>query len=294
MSEYTVNLKSRVLASPTDLIVLVPTPKVGTDPRELYESGKKYKVLWMLHAGMGDRHDWVRNTSLPRFVEDREVIVVMPSGLNSDFADHPQFADGYNYDEFFFNELMPFVHNWFPTSAKAEDNFIVGFSMGAASAWMYGLQHPEKFGGVAPIGSPPISYTLLEPHRDMGREEFLAKAAADNKAFATAYGNPASGIKPKEVNKIVKYSSVGAFLDSYEHTWDRFREVVAAGKVPKTYLPCGTEDVMYPKVLRFKEYAEELGAEGITFEFVEGAGGGFGFCDSILPKMLDFFGIDRV
>ncbi len=292
MSEYTINLKSRILAGPTDLTVLVPSPEVGVDAREFYESGKKYKVLWMLHAGMGDRQDWIRNTSLARYVADREVIVVMPSGLNSDFANHPQFADGYNYSDFFFDELMPFVYNWLPASEQAEDNFIAGFSMGAAAAWMYGLQHPERFGGVAPIGSPPISYTFLEPFRDMERGEFLAKATADNKAFSTAYGNPASGIKPKEVNKIVKYASVGGFLDSCEHTWDRFREAVAAGNVPKTYLPCGTEDGMYQKVLRFKEYAEKLGAEGITFESVEGAGGGFGFCDFVLPKMLAFFGID--
>ncbi len=164
--------------------------------------------------------------------------------------------------------------------------------MGAAAAWMYGLHRPDRFGGVAPIGSPPISYTLLEPHRAMGRSEFLAKATADNKAFPTAYGNPASGIKSKEINKIVKYASVGDFLDSYEHTWDRFREAVAVGSLPKVYLPCGTEDVMYQKVLRFREYADELGAQSITYEFVEGAGGGFGFCDSVLPRMLDFFGID--
>jgi len=292
MSEYAVNLKSRILAGPTDLTVLVPSPKLGADPREFYESDKQYKVLWLLHAGMGDRYDWIRNTSIGRLVEDREVVVVMPSGLNSDFANHPGFADGFNFSDFFFEELMPFAHNWLPASTRAEDNFIAGFSMGAAAAWMYGLQHPERFGGVAPIGSPPISYTFLEPHRNMERSEFLARATADNKAFSTAYGNPATGIKPKEINKIAKYASVGDFLDSPEHAWDRFRDAVAAGTVPKTYLPCGTEDVMYQKVLRFKEYAEELGAENITYEFVQGAGGGFGFCDSILPKMLAFFEIE--
>jgi S-formylglutathione hydrolase FrmB len=292
VSEYTVNLKSRILAGPTDLTFLLPGPQSGVDARQFYQSGQKYKVLWMLHAGMGDHHDWLRNTSIGRLVEDRKVIVVMPSGLNSDFANHPGFADGYNFSDFFFDELMPFVHNWFPASDRAEDNFIAGFSMGAAATWMYGLLQPDRFGGLAPIGSPPISYTFLEPYRSMERGEFVARATADNKAFATAYGNPAGGIKPKEINKISKYASVGDFLDSSEHTWDRFREAVAAGKVPRTYLPCGTEDLMYPKVLRFKEYADELGAEGITYEFVKGAGGGFGFCDSILPRMLDFFAID--
>ncbi len=118
----------------------------------------------------------------------------------------------------------------------------------------------------------------------MSSSEFRAKATADNKAFPTAYGDPASGIKPKEVNMVAKYPSVGAFLDSDEHTWDRFREAAQAGRLPKTYLPCGTEDRMYQKVLRFREYAEELGAEGITYDFVPGAGGGFAFCESVLSE----------
>ena len=90
---------------------------------------------------------------------------------------------------------------------------------------------------------------------------------------------------------VTKYASVGAFLDSYEHTWDRFKEVAAAGRLPKIYLPCGTEDRMYPKVLQFQHYAGKLSATGITFDFIPGGGGGFGFCDAILPRLLDFFEI---
>jgi putative tributyrin esterase len=291
MTEYTINLNSSILAGPTDLSVLLPGPETGKSPQAFYASAKKYKVLWLLHAGSSDRHDWLRSTNVSRYVKGRDVIVVVPNALNSDFANHPQFADGYNFSDFFFDELMPFIHHWFPASSQPKDNFIAGFSMGAAGAWMYGLYQPEKFGGVAPVASPPKNYTFLEPYRNMPAGEFRAKALADNKVFPTAYGDPKSGIKIKETNSISKYASVGAFLDSYEHTWDRFREVAAAGRLPNLYLPCGTEDRMYPKVLQFKQYADTLGASGITYDFIPGEGGGFGFCDAILPKMLDFFEI---
>jgi len=291
MSEYTINLRSKILAGPIELSVILPDPKVGSSPREFYGAGKKYKVLWLLHAGGGDRNDWLRSTSLSRHVQEREVIVVIPNALNSDFANHPEFADGYNFSDFFFDELMPFIHNWFPAANRPEDNFIAGFSMGAAGAWMYGLDRPEKFGGIAPISSPPKNYASLEPYRDLSASEFRAQATADNKAFPTGYGDPKSGIKVKEINMIAKYASVGDFLDSNEHSWDRFREVSVAGRLPKIYLPCGVEDRMYPKVLQFKQYAEKLGATGITYDFIPAAGGGFGFCDDILPKLLDFFDI---
>src|SRR5260370_15121801 len=123
MSEYTINLRSSILAGPTEVSVIIPGPQMGANAREFYSSGKKYKVLWLLHAGNGDRNDWLRSTSIGRFVEDREVIVVMPSALNSDFANHPQFADGYNFSDFFFDELMPYIYNWFPASNKPKDNF---------------------------------------------------------------------------------------------------------------------------------------------------------------------------
>ena len=291
MSEYTINLRSSILAGPTDFSVIVPGPQIGENAQEFYGSGKKYKVLWLLHAGSSDRHDWLRRTNVSRFAEDREVIVVMPNALNSDFANHPQFADGYYFSDFFFDELMPFVYNWFPASDAAKDNFVSGFSMGAAGAWMYGLYRPDRFGGVAPISSALRSYTFLELYRDMASSEFRAVALADRTAFPSGYGNPKSGIHLKEINMIAKYATVGDFLDSYEHTWDRFREVVAAGTLPRIYLACGTEDRSYQKILQFKQYAEELGATGITYDFTHGEGGGFGFCDYILPRMMDFFDI---
>ena len=291
MSEFTINLRSSILAGPTDLSVIVPDPGIGGSAKGFYDSGKKYKVLWLLHAGSGDRNDWLRSTCIGRFVQGREVIVVIPNALNSDFANHPEFADGYNFSDFFFEELMPFIYNWFPASIKQEDNFISGFSMGAAGAWMYGLYRPEKFGGVAPISSPLKNYSFLEQYRNLTSAEFRARATADRTAFPSAYGNPKNGIMVKEINMVAKYPSVGGFLDSYEHTWDRFREVAAAGKLPKIYLSCGTEDRMYQKVLQVKQYAEELGVKGITYDFISGEGGGFGFCDYILPKMMDFFGI---
>jgi putative tributyrin esterase len=291
MSECTINLRSNILAGPTDLSVIVPNPQSGGNAREFYGSGKKYKVLWLLHAGCGDRNDWLRNTNVGRYAQDREVIVVIPNALNSDFANHPQFADGYNFSDFFFDELMPFIHNWFPASDDPKDNFLAGISMGAAGAWMYGLYRPEEFGGIAPISSSLKNYTFLELYRGMTSGEFRARAIADRTAFPTGYGDPKSGIKIKEINMIAKYPTVGDFLDSYEHTWDRFREAVVAGRLPRIYLACGTDDRSYPKILKFKQYAEDVGAKGITYDFIPGEGGGFEFWNEAILKVMDFFGI---
>lgn len=291
MSEYTISLKSTVLAGSTNLSVIVPNPKSGASVREFYGSGQQYKVLWLLHGGGGDCHDWLRNTNIGRYAEERNVIAVIPNALNSDFANHPEFADGYNFSDFFFDELMPFVHQWFPASEAPKDNFVAGFSMGGAATWMYGLQHPEKFGGIAPLSSAPRNYGYLEPYRSLTASEFRAAVMADRTAFSSGYGNPADGMLTKEINMIAKYPSVGDFLDSSECTWERFREAVAAESLLPTYIACGTEDRNYPKLVEFREFAEELGAQGIYYDFVPGAGHNFEFWNAVIPKAMNFFGM---
>lgn len=295
MSEFSINLNSSVLYGPTDLTLIVPNPPGGRRAKLFYETPKKYKVLWLLHAGKGDRNDWLRNTTLSRTLVEREVIAVLPNALNSDFANHPHFAHGYNYSDFFFEELMPFIYSWFPASRDRKDNFLAGVSMGGAATWMYGLQHPERFAAIAPLSSAPKTYTFLEPFRALTAAEFRAKVLADPRAFPAQSGDPDAGMHLKELNMITKYPTVGTFLDSSEHTWDRFRERAASGELPRVYLPCGIScapgDMSCARVLKFKEDATKLGARDIEFDLVPGFGHSFEFWQHILPKVLDFFGI---
>ena len=288
MSELSINLQSSILCGPTDFTVVLPNPKVGNNAGEYYSSGKKYKVLWLLHAGLGDRHDWLRNTNIAYYAQEREFIIVVPNGLNSDFANHPQFADGYNFCDFFFDELMPFVYNWLPASDDPADNYLAGFSMGGAAAWMYGLLHPKKFNAIVPLSSPPRNYQFLDEHRNMSASLFRSMLTADRKTFPSGYGNPKNGMLVKEINMISKYNTVGDFLDSMECTWERFREVVEAGKLPDIFMLCGRGERGFPKIEKFKEYAESLGVTNITYDFVEGEGHSYLFWNDLVPKMLDY------
>lgn len=288
MSEYRITLTSSILSGPTDLCVLVPNPVIGNDPNEFYKSGKKYKVLWLLHGGNGGCNDWLHYTKIALLAERRNFIVVMPNALNTDYANHPQFTDGYNYNNFFFDELMPYIHNWFPASDRPEDNIIAGYSMGAAAAWMFALQHPEKIGGIASVASALKDYNYLDCYREMSGAQFRVMAEANPENIPAGYGPPGAFIHQKEINMISKYSTVGAFLDSPEHTYNRFKEAAENGTLPKAYTPCGTEDRGIKGVKAFEVYAASLGADSITFEYIPG-GGGYAFCDQVLPGILDFF-----
>ena len=114
-------------------------------PAEFYGSGKKYKVLWLLHGTFGDHTDWIRKSNIELYACEKDLIVVMPSALNSNYAEWAKFSIGFDMYHYLTEELMPLVYNWFPASDKREDNFIAGLSMGGRGTLVYALNHPEKF-----------------------------------------------------------------------------------------------------------------------------------------------------
>lgn len=289
MAEYTIELRSRILNGIINLRVLMPEAPSLTiqSPKEYYGSGKKLKVLWLLHPAAGGGGDWVRCTNLARYTENREVMVVLPSAFNSDYANYPVFADGYRFYDFFLEELMPYIYGWFPASAKPEDNFIAGASMGGNGAMEIGFSNPELFGGIGILSCAARYIEYLRPYRNMTSEEFR-REGTDKNRFPGTYPE---GFNRKEINMIAKYRTVGDFLDSPENSWDRYTENVRVGKLPKMFVTVGSEDRCRERVKLFQNLAKELGDEKTHFEIVDGYHHDYRFWDMILPRLLDYFEI---
>ncbi len=290
MALFTLNFFSNCLMVNTQVNVVMPRIELFEDPGKFYGSGKKYQVLWLLHGSCGDHTDWIRNTNIARYAEDRDLMVVMPSVLNSDYSNYSTFADGFRVWDYLTEELMPMIHNWLPASDKKKDNFIAGLSMGGNGALMMGLGHPDLFEGVAVLSSTAREIEYLRPAASMTAAEFRAAA----KDIARFPGPNGTGMRQKEINQVAKYETVQDFLDSCENAWDRLPEVVKSGKLPKMYVSCGTKDInVYPRFLRFKKYAEDIGAD-IFFEEEEGFCHEFALWDISIQKALDYFGIEKV
>ncbi len=116
MALITFNFESKYLGNNHNVGIILPDCPYGANPREFYESGKKYKVLWLLHGTFGDYSDWIRKSNIETYATERDLIVVMPSALNSSYDNWPNFATGYNIWDYFFDELMRLIYNWFPAS----------------------------------------------------------------------------------------------------------------------------------------------------------------------------------
>jgi putative tributyrin esterase len=100
-------------------------------------------VLWLLHGTFGDHTDWLRKSNIELYACEKQLIVVMPSALNSYYSNWDRCMMGYGMYDFLTEELMPLVYSWFPASDKREDNFISGLSMGGGGTLKYALGHPN-------------------------------------------------------------------------------------------------------------------------------------------------------
>ncbi len=265
MSYLQFNFESEYLEGNTAISVILPDKKRGITPQEFYRGDKKYKVLWLLHGTYGDHSDWIRKSNIELYACERDLIVVMPSALNSNYANWPNFSIGYNMYDFFFDELMPLIYGWFPASDKREDNYIAGLSMGGRGTCVYAFSHPEKFAAAAVLSACPRNVELLptqEPH--MWKR---TQGSIDN----------AGGLE--------------AYLNSPENTWRTVKEKAKTGELPRLYFAIGKKDGFYNAFVSFKEYAKEIGLEA-EFEEIDGFAHEWRFWDLTIQHALSFFGLD--
>ena len=103
-------------------------------------------VVYLLHGLSGDQDEWIRQTSIERYLNDRGMAAVMPAASKSWYCD---MKHGLNYYTYITQELPRYVQSVFPISAKREKNFVAGLSMGGYGALKMALRESDKFAACA-------------------------------------------------------------------------------------------------------------------------------------------------
>ena len=86
------NFNSKYLSGNTDVNILLPDCSGKQEPDAFYGSGKKYPVLWLLHGTFGDYSDWLRKSNVELYAAEKNLMVVMPSAQNADYANWPRIS----------------------------------------------------------------------------------------------------------------------------------------------------------------------------------------------------------
>lgn len=275
MAIVSMDFESQFIAGRHMINIILPDLPRDMDPRVYYPENEKLKVLWLLHGTFGDCTDWIRRTNIEVYACEKNIAVVMPSGLNSDYVNWKGFGVGFNMYDYLFEELMPMIYSWYPISRKREDNYIAGLSMGGFGAMVYALNRPEKFCAAASLSAP-----LYDPRKPLDVK--MPRTVATPPHLA-AYRNE------RRNNQIANCGSEEAFLASPANVWDKLISNVEEGvDLPKLYFCCGTKDFFYPTFQSFRAFAAEKNYP-IVFEEEEGYGHEWRFWDKYIERFLQLY-----
>lgn len=260
------NFVSASLMRAVHFNVILPVDKIFANQEQAAEN-KPFPTLYLLHGIFGNDMDWVSGTRIQRYAEEKDLAVVMPSGDNGFYVDHP---GGDRYGEFIGKELVEATRRMFPLSKERDKTSIAGLSMGGYGALRNGLNYPETFGYAAGLSSA-----------------FILDAAA-------SVHDSASGKIPMQGRPY--YESVFGDLTKLMGS-DRDPEALIRNlkknrqSVPNIYLTCGTEDPLLNANRAFHEFLKEQGVEH-TYE--EGPGSHeWDFWDRAVKRVIDWLPLGK-
>jgi S-formylglutathione hydrolase FrmB len=179
MALIQVNYMSRALFRIVPLNVILPADKFDADTdRYMQQKDRKYKTLYLLHGLLGNYTDWVSQTRIQKWAEEKDLAVVMPSGDNSFyFRSRTPWND---YETFIGEELVEMTRRMFPLSERREDTFIAGLSMGGYGALRNGIVFSDTFGYAAGLSAALHLFDDLSEEANLGLFENLEAASKTN------------------------------------------------------------------------------------------------------------------
>jgi len=245
--------------------VILPTDNFFSTEKYGYGS-QPFKTLYLLHGVFGNNTDWVNGTRIQQWAQERNLVVVMPSGENKFYVD--QRVPGERYGSFIRNDLVEFTRKSFPLSDKREDTYIGGLSMGGYGAIVNALQAPNTFSAVCAFSSALIIESAMKASEDT---EFII---ASKNYYELVFG---------DINKLK-----GSNKDYYTLA----ENLINRGEpIPEFYMACGTEDDL---IIENYRYRDKLISLGYNVKWEEGHGGhDWIFWDTYIEKALDWLPVKK-
>lgn len=141
-------------------------------PPGYQSSERSYPVLYLLHGGGVDNRGWVQQGEIGQITDlaistgaATQMVIVMPDAYTQRRGYYEN-KENWRYEDFFFQELMPYVENKYRIRKEKHFRAISGFSIGGKAAFTYALHHPELFAASCPI-SAAVAAGKNDPGNDI-------------------------------------------------------------------------------------------------------------------------------
>ena len=129
-------------------------------PPDYETSQRSYPVLYLLHGAGDDQTGWVQFGEVLNIADEAiksgvatAMIIVMPDANTGKRGYVNDVKGEWLYEDFFFQEFMPFIEKTYRIKAEKKYRAIAGLSMGGEGTFIYALHHPELFSSACPLSA---------------------------------------------------------------------------------------------------------------------------------------------
>lgn len=129
-------------------------------PPDYQTSQRSYPVLYLLHGMGDDQKGWIQFGEVLHITDKTinegkatPMIIVMPDANSKRLGYFNDIRGDWNYEDYFFNELMPYVERTYRIKSEKRYRAIAGLSMGGGGTFMYALKHSELFSSACPLSA---------------------------------------------------------------------------------------------------------------------------------------------
>jgi enterochelin esterase-like enzyme len=181
-------------------------------PPDYETSQRSYPVLYLLHGSGDDQTGWVQFGEVLRIADQSLVdgtatpmIIVMPDGNTGRRGYFNDVKGDWNYEDFFFQELIPFIEKTYRAKTDKRYRAISGLSMGGGGTFMYALHHPELFSAACPLSASVGPLTMEEASTRLKRQNPDVTEEQVSKYFGNLSALELVNKMPEEQKKAVRW-----------------------------------------------------------------------------------------
>jgi len=145
-------------------------------PPDYETSQRSYPVLYLLHGGGDDQTGWVQFGEVLRIADQAilswkasPLIIVMPDANTGKRGYTNDPAGEWRYEDFFFEEFMPYVEKTYRIKSEKQYRAVAGLSMGGGGTYYYALHRPDLFASACPLSAGARKWNNEEAQKYLER-----------------------------------------------------------------------------------------------------------------------------
>ena len=163
-----------------------------------YETSQRsYPVLYLLHGGGDDQTGWVQFGEVQHIADQSisdgtatAMIIVMPDANTGQRGYFNSLKGDFRYEDFFFEEFMPFIEKTYRIRADKKYRAVAGLSLGGGGTFMYALHHPELFSSACPLSASCGPLTMDDMQRYKSRPGMEGATDAELESYFKKHSVP--------------------------------------------------------------------------------------------------------